>query len=440
MPGWCNLAGVNRMEQRPVGMTDSIATRLTSLPPTGVLVRHAHPLRAVAAWAGGAAVAGGLIGLAIEILTNFVAGRPIEWWFVQQSVVSAEAICLSALFGTRYALPQLERLSGALRAGVVLLTLLGGTVAASVFSVAIRPGIVFSRPYAFLGLVAANTILALLLGGALVMWESLKSSLERAYDELRVKEAYEREMRLAREVQRELLPRRAPELAGLRIAFSCEPAAAVGGDTIDFVEISGRGLGIAVGDVVGKGIAAALLMANLQAMVRAIAPREKSPARLNAILSEVIAERSRAGRFVTFAFAIVDPGTGDVCYSLAGHHPPLVVGPGGVRELSTGGLPLGVMPELPYEERFERLAPGESLVLFTDGVVEAPPGGGEDGEFGKQRLIEAASSVAGAEPEAIRDRVLAELAAFTGQRERADDTTLLVVRRTPEASRVEEKA
>jgi hypothetical protein len=416
-----------------MGMTESLATRLTSFSMEEMLPGQQRPLRAVLVWAVGAALVGGLIGLAIEILTNFVAGRPIEWWFVQQSVLSAEAIGLSAVVGTRYALPQLDQLATPLRAGVVLLTLLGGTVAATIFSLILRPGIVFSRPYAFLGLVAANTILALLLGGALIMWESLKRSLARAYEELRVKEAFEREMRLAREVQQDLLPQAPPDLPGLSVAFCCHPAAAVGGDTIEFLDLGGGRLGIAVGDVVGKGIAAALLMANLQALVRAVAPRETSPARVNAVLSEVIAARSGPSRFITFAYLVLDAGTGEVRYSMAGHHPPLVVGPDGVRELKPGGLPLGVMPEMPYQDHADRLGPGETLVMFTDGVVEAPPPEGHEREFGKQRLIDAAHGAHPEGPAAIRDRVLDELARFGGNQPRADDTTLVVVERAAQA-------
>lgn len=419
-------------------MADSSVHNLTSYAVEGAIASRERSLRGILVWAGGSAVAGALIGLAIEILTNFVDGRPIEWWFVQQSVLSAEAIGLSALVGTRYAFPQLEKLAAPLQAGVVFLTLLGGTVAATLFSLLIRPGVLFSRPYAFLGLFAANTILALLVGGSLVMWESLKRSLARAYDQIRVTEGYEREMRLAREVQLELLPQRAPDVPNLDIAFCCQPAKVVGGDTIEFLDMVDGRLGVAVADVVGKGIAAALLMANLQALIRAIGPRERSPARVNGILSEVIHARSRPGRFVTFAFVVLDPATGEISYSLAGHHPPLIVREGGVRELVIGGLPLGVEPGIPYQEHSDRLEPGETLLLYTDGVVEAPPDDGHEEEYGKQRLMDVAIAACGEGPDAIRDRVLADLERFTHGRPRADDTTLIVIRRRAADAAVED--
>lgn len=410
-------------------LTGQTLLRIHTYPTGQGLQKAVHPLRSLVMWGAVAAMVGGLIGLAVEILSHTVVGQPIQWSIVWQNVLAAEAIAMTALVGSRYAFPQFESQPWAVRYGLIVLTLLGGALVAGIISLATRPGIIFTRPLAFVALVGANTLLAILLSVGLITWDSLKRSLERAYEELRVKEAFEREMALARDVQQELLPEKAPHFPGMRIAFTCQSAAAVGGDTIDFVELPGGKLGLAVGDVVGKGVAAALLMANLQALVRALAPHQPSPARLNAQLSHAIGNANRPGRFVTFAYVILDPATWRLRYSLAGHHPPLIVGPGGVRELEKGGLPLGIMAGTGYEEGENLLRPGESLLLFTDGVVEAPPADGSDDQFGKERLIEIAQKESRKGPAVLLDAVLTALDAYCGDQPAADDTTLLIVER-----------
>jgi sigma-B regulation protein RsbU (phosphoserine phosphatase) len=236
-------------------------------------------------------------------------------------------------------------------------------------------------------------------------------------------------MTLAREVQEEMLPKHAPPLEGLEFAYTTRPARQVGGDTLDFVPLPDGRWAWAVGDVVGKGMAAALMMANLQALVRGVASVEPDPGRLNEILSDVIGARVRSGRFVTLAYLVYDPGSGQIEYSLAGHHPPLIVGPNGARMLERGGLPLGLYPGLPYEQGTDRLEPGETLVLYTDGLIEAGLAGDETQQFGHHRLKQICS---GAHPEpaqAILDRIVAALDDHLAGTPPADDTTVLVIRR-----------
>ncbi|MBP7149348.1 MAG: PP2C family protein-serine/threonine phosphatase [Acidobacteria bacterium] len=403
---------------------------LPTLPRGAALLRRESPLRLIAAWAGGSAVIGGLIGAALGILV-VRQDQGFDWWFVKQSVLFAEIIGLSAIIGSRYAFPLLEGMPRLLRHALVLATLIGGALAATALSLALRPGLVFTHKLPYLvGLVGANVVLALLVGGALIAWETLKRRLARAYDELRVKEAMEREIALARDVQQELLPKQAPDLPGYEIAFSCEPAGLIGGDTFEFVVRPDGRVALAVGDVVGKGIAAALQMANVQALIRAVAPVEGDPARLNAILSGAIGSRAKPGRYVTFAYLVLDASDGSFEYSLAGHLPPIVAGPRGVRLLERGGLPLGLVPDMPYERGADRLEVGEVLVLYTDGLVEAAPDNDPDRQFGRERLVEMVQDRARGTAEALLEQILDEQHRHCAGTPAADDTTLIVLRRS----------
>lgn len=411
-------------------MTEHAAPRINAFAAPATGVRPPTMIRNLVGWTVGAAVIGALLGIAVQVLIATLGEqRTFDWWFVRMSVLMALGITLSTFVGSRYALPQFAGLRPILRQGVILLTVVGGSLAVSMLSVLDRPWLVLSRPLDFAALVGANTILAFLIGGALIAWDRLKTSLESAYQELREKEAFEREMSLAREVQQELLPEQAPRLEGYDIAYLCRPAAMVGGDTFDFIELPEGRIGITVGDVVGKGVAAALLMASVQALARAIAPREACPARITHILSEALGQGSRPGRLVTLAYVVLEPRSGDLAYSLAGHHPPLVAGPGGVRALEACGLPLGVNAGIPYESGAERLAPGETLVIFTDGLVEAPAAKDANLEFGTERVREilAAARVRGAR--AVLDELLQAYLAHVQDQPAADDMTIVVIER-----------
>ena len=413
-------------------MANGLPIRLSTLPSVAS-AGGARGVRLFAFWAGGAAAAGAAIGFAIETLISVLTGSPFDGWFVRQSVLFGEAVALSALVASRYVLPSLAALSAALRYSVVLAALVGGSVAVTALSLLLRPGVVFARPIAFLSLIAANIVLALVVGGALIAWDRLKASLAGAYDELREKDAFVRELELAREVQRGLLPERAPRIDGWEIAFRCRMAALVGGDMLDFVPLDRGRLGLSVGDVSGKGIAAALLMANVQALSRVVASLEDDPARLNAILSDAVHTRAVGGRYVTFAYAVLDPKDGAVRCSLAGHHPPIVAGPRGARLLEQGGVPLGMFAGAAYESAQDVLAPGETMVLYTDGLIEAPAAGDDDEQFGRERLTDVALRCRGRAAEELADAILEALDLHTGGAAPADDTTLVVVRRAPRA-------
>ena len=401
-----------------------------SAPAEPARLARRRSVRLLAAWALVAAATGATIGAAVGV----ASGTGVEWWFVRKGVLVAETVLASALVASRLAIPLLSGLPAPLRYGVMLLTLVGGAIAATGVSIADRLGVVYTRPAAVFWQLGANSALALLVGGAIVAWDSLQARLERTIAELRRKETIEREVELARQVQEELLPKAAPELPGYELVFSSRQAGMLGGDTFDFVRLPDGAIALSIGVVMGKGVAAALLMAGVQTLFESLAMAEPDPARLNAALSAAVASRTRSGRYVTFAYAALEPATGRVTYSLAGHPFPLVAGPRGVRALEEGGLPLGMAPGIPYGSGETTLEPGETLVLYTDGLVEAPAANDPADEFGRARVADILRRDHALPARELMARLLEAHATHTGDGPLADDTTLVVVRRRMEAA------
>jgi len=381
--------------------------------------------KALLAWALVAAAAGAAVGAAASAFT----GIGIDWWFVRQGVLVAEVVCASALVASRLAIPLLSGLPAPLRYVVIVLTLAGGAVAATGVSLADRVGVIYTRPTALFWQFGAHTALALVVGGAIVAWDLLQARLDRTIEELRAREKLAREVELAREVQEELLPPVAPTLGGYEIAFSSRQAGMLGGDMFDFVRLPGGELAIAVGDVMGKGVSAALLMAGVQTLFESLAVADPEPARLCASLSSAVASRTRSGRYVTFAYVLLEPRSGRIRYALAGHPFPLVAGARGVRTLEEGGLPLGMAPGIPYGVGETTLGPGEMLVIYTDGLVEAPRDGDPSDEFGRARAMEIAARAHPRGAAATLEALLAAHARHAGDAPLSDDTTVIVVRR-----------
>ena len=402
---------------------------MSALPEPARPARR-RSLRLLGAWVLVAAATGGTVGAAVGVLS----GTGVEWWFVRKGVLVAETVLASALVASRLAIPLLSGLPAPLRYGVMLLTLVGGAIAATGVSIADRLGVVYTRPATLFWQFGANSVLALLAGGAIVAWDSLQARLERTIAELRRREAMAREVELARQVQEELLPKAAPEVPGYELVFSSRQAGMLGGDTFDFVRLPDGAIALSIGDVMGKGVAAALLMAGVQTLFETLATAERDPARLNAALSAAVASRTRSGRYVTFAYVALEPATGRLSYSLAGHPFPLVTGPRGVRALEEGGLPLGMAPGIPYGAGETALEPGETLVLYTDGLVEAPAADDPADEFGRARVAEILRAGHALPARQLMDRLLEAHAAHAGDVPLADDTTLVVVRRCGEGA------
>jgi len=240
-----------------------------------------------------------------------------------------------------------------------------------------------------------------------------------------------REIEIAREVQEGLFPQHFPPVSGIEYVGFCRPALGVGGDYYDFVKV-GEQLGIAVGDISGKGIPAALLMASLQASLRAQAiSAPVDLATLMARLNELIYENSPANRYATFFYGQYDPATRNLHYVNAGHNAPMVFRPrpGGVELLRVegGGPVIGLLPSAAYQQFATDLRPGDLLVGYTDGVSEAM--NPDDEEWGEERMAEAVRTTClGLHPKDVVTRLMAAADGFAHGAKQHDDMTLVVVR------------
>ena len=200
----------------------------------------------------------------------------------------------------------------------------------------------------------------------------------------------EQELTKAREIQEGLLPKKLPQVRGLEVAGAWQPASTVGGDYFDVLRFSETKIGVCIGDVVGKGISAALLMANLQASFRAFASEAVSPGTLVGKLNEVISSSIAADKFITFCYCAIDVTDNRATYASAGHCPPILFHKSGEAvPMKEGGTPLGIFPDRKYEDTGLQLESGDRLVLYTDGLTEAM--NSDEQEFGELRLLELGS-------------------------------------------------
>jgi len=243
----------------------------------------------------------------------------------------------------------------------------------------------------------------------------------------REREHMEQELRVARLIQQTLLPKDLPVLPGWQLAAYYQPARAVGGDFYDFLSFEDGRLGIVIGDVTDKGIPAALLMATTRSILRSVAQSEASPGKVLEQTNNLLLPDMPAKMFVTCLYAILDPSTGRLRYANAGHDQPYHSHNGGASELFARGMPLGLMPNMSYEEKETTLALGESVLFYSDGLVEAHNPKHE--MFGFPRLKALLEKQLG--EKTIIDVLLNELAAFTGSDwEQEDDVTLVTLHRT----------
>ena len=229
----------------------------------------------------------------------------------------------------------------------------------------------------------------------------------------------------ARAIGRALLPQTLPQAPGIEIATTSQPVRSLNGDYFDVIDLGARKLGVCIADVIGKGVPAALLMANVQASLRALAPDSAAPCALSEKLNRSMCRNTTAGKFVTFFYCTLDNVARKLTYTNAGHCAPILLRANGeVVRLETGGAVLGVFPEWQYQQAEVSLFPGDRLVLFTDGVTEAP--NACDEEFGEDRLIELASALRDRGAAELKGRIMQAVATFTGGRAQ-DDATLVVV-------------
>ena len=239
------------------------------------------------------------------------------------------------------------------------------------------------------------------------------------------------EIAIARQVQLALLPGRDPALEGFAIFSHTRPANDVGGDLVDYLEgpQPDVAVGVALGDVAGKGLGAALLMAKLQATLHAIAPGCQDLADLGARLNRVLVRDGLDNRFATLVYAEVPRAPGPLRVLNAGHNPPIVARGGGVVEtVEPGGLPLGMFPDASYAAAALELGPGDLLVIYSDGLVEARNGRGE--EFGFDRLRHRAPALRDLPPAQAGRMLLEEVDAFLEGGRPQDDLSVVLLRRT----------
>jgi serine phosphatase RsbU (regulator of sigma subunit)/predicted ester cyclase len=256
---------------------------------------------------------------------------------------------------------------------------------------------------------------------------TLHTTLERLEQEMRERERVEQELRVAQRIQHALLPNNVPELEGWRIAHDYRPAREVGGDFYDFLNLNDGRVGLIIGDVSGKGIPAALVMACTQSVLRAVAQRASiTPGQALEEANEVLFTYLPPNMFATCFYAILDPTEGQLRYANAGHNLPCCWHEGIAIELRARGMPLGLMPRMGYEEKERTLAPGDGVLLYSDGLVEAHDPWRE--MFGTPRMEGFVSAHPGGAK--LIDSLLAELEQFTGEEwEQEDDITLLTLQR-----------
>src|SRR5215204_1774557 len=255
--------------------------------------------------------------------------------------------------------------------------------------------------------------------------EQLKKAMAKQKQEAQERERIEQELRVARLIQHTLLPKSLPELEEHQIAVYYQPAREVGGDFYDFLRLPDGRLGLMVGDVSGKGVPAAIVMAITRTMLRA-AYHLGSPGEILEQVNDDLFPDIPPNVFVTCLAALLDSKTGRLQYANAGHDPPFVRHASGVGKLRATGMPLGLMPDMIYEQKEITLEPGESILFYSDGLAEAHSPHRE--MFGFPRIAKFVG--AHSEGERMIDSLLAELERFTGEGwEQEDDITLLTLQR-----------
>ena len=250
--------------------------------------------------------------------------------------------------------------------------------------------------------------------------------LEEIEQQARERERVEQDLRVARSIQQASLPKEVPELQGWQINPHYRPAREVGGDFYDFLELEDGRLGLVVGDATGHGVPAALVMSTTCGMLRAVALSVDSPGEVLARVNEALSARIPPSMFVTCFYAILEPKSGRLLYANAGHDLPYLRRSRGAEELRARGMPLGLMPEMSYEEKEAMLGAGEAVLFYSDGLVEAHDPEGE--MFGFPRLQTLVAQYA--DEGALVNFLMEKLHSFTGEGwEQEDDITLVTLQR-----------
>jgi len=268
-------------------------------------------------------------------------------------------------------------------------------------------------------------------------FDSMTASVERLMRESEEKLRLESELEIAREVQTQLFPRSAPEVLGLVLYGVCKAARSVSGDYYDFLKLGENKVGLVLGDVSGKGISAALLMAAIQSALRAqfydgFAPTLASPtsalstAAVVSRLNVQLYDNTPREKYATFFFAVYDAATRSLTYTNAGHLPPVLFRRGKVERLKVGGTVVGLFSPMTYEQAEIQIQPGDLLLAFTDGITEPENIYGE--EFGEERVLKVVRRALGASPQILAEEIYRSVSDWTGSPELQDDMTMLVAK------------
>jgi sigma-B regulation protein RsbU (phosphoserine phosphatase) len=281
------------------------------------------------------------------------------------------------------------------------------------------------------------------LGDLAGSFNRMSSSIEHLLHVQREKQRLDEELRIAREIQKSLLPDEPPRIEGLQIADLCEPAREVGGDYYDFFVLGPRRLGVLIADVSGKGTSAALYMAELKGLMLALSHDEPSPRQLLIEVNDRLAGQLDSRSFITMTYAVLDLDACTLTHARAGHTPLVLVSGGRSEVILPNGMVIGL--RLPgAEQRFadmleedcRPIGPGDVIVLYTDGVTEAMDVAGE--LFGEEGLERVLSSHHGLDPAGIRERVVREVKAFVREAEPHDDMTMVILKMQGDPSHARE--
>jgi sigma-B regulation protein RsbU (phosphoserine phosphatase) len=251
----------------------------------------------------------------------------------------------------------------------------------------------------------------------------------RLFREALEKQKMEDELLIAKEIQKGLLPAALPDLPGYSLSAVNLSSKQVGGDYYDVIPLGRSRWVVAIGDVSGKGTPASLLMASLQASIRALVPLGLSLSELTGRVNDLMTNNTTQGRFITFFWGVLEPGSGHFTYVNAGHNPPLLCrADGSIEPLGEGGLILGVMPTTrPYDQGTVTVGPGDTLCLYTDGVSEAMNSAGV--QFGEEKIEAILRGSRGSPVEGVRRSIVDAVTAWSGTAGQYDDITLLLLRR-----------
>jgi sigma-B regulation protein RsbU (phosphoserine phosphatase) len=268
-------------------------------------------------------------------------------------------------------------------------------------------------------------------------FNSMTQSVSTLIEEQGKRQKLENELSIAHEVQQQLFPHSFPNMPGIEMEAICRPARVVSGDYYDFIRISPTRLAIALADISGKGISAALLMANVQAALRSDVLRYRNgqggtrheqvdTAEIVSHLNHHLFRNTNDERYATCFFGVYDSETRQLTYTNAGHLPPVYICGSTVRRLETGGMVVGLFNDVPFQQGAIEIENGGMLVAYSDGLIEAENAYGE--EFGTERLVQVASRNREASSHEIAGAMMHAAEEWSGSPEQADDMTVIVMR------------